>query len=202
MPIARIMLPLADLAEEQWGLITRRQAQAAGVSQATLTRLVSADILDRVAHGVYRLAGSSPADHLGLRAAWLQLDPETPGWERRPEQGIVSHRSAAALYGIGHLPADRHEFTLPVRRQTRRQDVRLHIGTISDGLWIRPARPTGDPPIPHRCRPARRARGPGGRRAHRHRRHPGGLYDYPGTFVGTLAPHAHTLAWSRAPRRC
>jgi hypothetical protein len=26
----------------------------------------------------------------------------------------VWHRSAAAVYGIGHLPADTHEFTLPV----------------------------------------------------------------------------------------
>lgn len=26
-------------------------------------------------------------------------------------QAVVSHRSAAALYGLGHLPADRHEFT-------------------------------------------------------------------------------------------
>jgi hypothetical protein len=39
---------------------------------------------------------------------------------------VVSHRSAAAVHGLGHLPADTHEFTLPARRQTRRADVRLH----------------------------------------------------------------------------
>jgi hypothetical protein len=57
---------------------------------------------------VYRLAGAPPADHLELRAAWLQLAPEIPGWDRTPEQAVVPHRSAAALYGLGHLPADRH----------------------------------------------------------------------------------------------
>jgi hypothetical protein len=39
---------------------------------------------------------------------------------------VVSHRSAALLYGLGELPADVHEFTMPTRRQSRRADVRLH----------------------------------------------------------------------------
>jgi hypothetical protein len=118
---------LAPVAEDQWGLVTRRQA---GVPPATLQRLASAGVLDRVAHGVYRLAGAPPADHLALRAAWLQLAPEVPAWDRAPEQGVVSHRSAAALYGLGHLPADRHDFTLPGRRQSRRPDVRLHVRAL------------------------------------------------------------------------
>jgi len=46
---------------------------------------------------------------------------------------VVSHRSAAFLYGIGPLPADVHEFTLPHRKQTRRADVRLRRGEIGDG---------------------------------------------------------------------
>jgi hypothetical protein len=48
----------------------------------------------------------------------------------------VSHRSAAALYGIGDLPGDRHEFTLPGRKQSRRPDVRLHKGRLDPGEWI------------------------------------------------------------------
>jgi hypothetical protein len=127
---------LAPIAEDQWGLVTRRQAEQAGVSPATLQRLASAGVLDRVAHGVYRLAGAPPADHLGLRAAWLQLAPEVLAWDRAPEQGVVSHRSAAALYSLGHLPADRHEFTLPERRQSRRPDVRLHERPIRQGEWV------------------------------------------------------------------
>lgn len=132
--------------------MTRRQAAQAGLAQATLQRLTDRSVLDRVAHGVYRLAGAPEPDHPGLRAAWLQLAPEVPVWERVPEQGIVSHRSAAAHYRLGHLPADRHEFTLPARRQSRRPDVRLHQGLVEPGVWTelhglpvtRPARISSD----------------------------------------------------------
>lgn len=127
MAWASTIRPLSELAQDQWGLLTRRQARQAGIAQSTFDRLASeGTILQRVAHGVYHLAGSPLPDHLELRAAWLQLAPGTPAWERTPDQGVVSHRSAAALYGLGHLPADTHEFTLPERRQTRRSDVRIH----------------------------------------------------------------------------
>ena len=127
---------ISGVTEDQWGLVTRRQAEAAGVSQATLQRLADGGVLDRVAHGVYRLEGAPPPDHLALRAAWLQLAPAVPAWERMPEQGVVSHRSAAALAGLGHLPADRHDFTLPGRRQSRRPDVRLHQRAVREGEAI------------------------------------------------------------------
>jgi hypothetical protein len=118
---------LAEIAQDQWGLITRRQAAQAGISTATLDRLTASGVvLERVAHGVYRLTGAPMPDHVELRAAWLQLAPEVPAWNRTPADGIISHRSAATLYGLGHLPADRHQFTMPARRQSRRADVRLY----------------------------------------------------------------------------
>jgi predicted transcriptional regulator of viral defense system len=123
---------LALIAADQWGLVSRRQAEQAGVSPATLTRLVRDGVLERVTHGVFRLTAAPLAGHLELRAAWLQLAPEILAWERRPDQGVVSHRSAAELYGIGNLPADTHEFTLPERRQSRRPDVRLHNRQLPD----------------------------------------------------------------------
>jgi predicted transcriptional regulator of viral defense system len=125
-----------SVADEQWGLVTRQQVEATGVAWSTLARRVRSGSLERVARGVYRVRGAGEPEHLELRAAWLQLSPATPAWERTPEQGVVSHRSAAALYGLGHLPADVHEFTFPARRQTRRDDVRLHRGDVSDASWI------------------------------------------------------------------
>jgi len=187
---------IARIAEDQWGLITRRQAENAGVSQATLQRFAKTGILDRVAHGVYRLTGAPPPDYLGLRAAWLQLAPEVPAWERTPDQGIVSHRSAAALYGLGHLPADRHEFTLPERRQSRQPDVRLHHRAVRPGEWIvlhgmpvtRPSRIAADlladkedpeavaQVIADALRP---------------------VYDYPAAFADALAPYAASFGLRR-----
>ncbi len=131
------MAKLAVAAEEQWGMVTRRQAEQAGVSPATIARLSRpGHALERVAHGVYRLRGAPIPDLPELRAAWLQLAPNTPAWERSAADGIVSHRSAAAAYGIGELPADRHEFTVPTRRQTRRADVRLHVRHLDGPQWI------------------------------------------------------------------
>lgn len=125
---------LAAIAEDQWGFLTRQQAEHAGVSRATLQRLSGEDSsLERIARGVYHLAGAPLPDHVALRAAWLQLAPETLAWERKPEQGVVSHRSAAAVYGLGDLPADRHEFIVAERKQVRRPDVRIHRGEVRSG---------------------------------------------------------------------
>jgi hypothetical protein len=179
---------LGDLAQDQWGLFTRRQAGLAKVPSTTFERLVASDsVIERVATGVYRFVASPIPEHLELRAAWLQLAPETPAWERAAGQGLVSHRSAAALYSLGELPADRHEFTLPVRKQTRRADVRIHRRPIVDINWInvrglpvtRPARIAADL-LEDREDPEAVAR----ITADAIRK----IYDYPGTFAKSLAP--------------
>lgn len=181
---------LAEIAQDQWGLVTRRQAELAGISPATIARLsAGGSVLERVAHGVYHLAGAPLPDHLALRAAWLQLVPEVPAWERTGPEGVASHRSAAMLYELGHLPADRHEFTLPTRRQSRRPDVRLHQRPLEDREWVwlkglpvtRPSRIASDllfddedpEAVAHVVADAIR-----------------GAYDYPRTFAEALAPHA------------
>lgn len=181
---------IASTAEDQWGLITRRQAQKAGIPATTLERLTAhGSVLGRVAQGVYRFTGAPPPDHLDLRAAWLQLAPEVPAWERTIRDGVVSHRSAAALYGIGDLPADKHDFTMPERRQSRRPDVRLHIRKLQPSEWIglrglpvtRPSRIASDL-LSDREDPEAVARlvVEAVREA----------YDYPGTFADSLSPLA------------
>ena len=99
---------------------------------ALLSAVADGSVLRRVAHGVYRLAGAPEPEHQDLRAAWLQLAPAARVWERDPRDGVVSHRSAADLYGLGHLGEDRHDFTLPKRRQSRRPDVRLHHRAVGE----------------------------------------------------------------------
>lgn len=129
---------LAQVSEDQWGLVTRRQADRAGVAWSSLAQLVKDKRLERVAHAVYRVRGAGEPDHLALRAAWLQLDPAKLAWERLsdPDVAVVSHASSAAMYDVGDLRADVHEFTVPGRRQTRRSDVRLHRGHVRRDRWI------------------------------------------------------------------
>jgi len=190
MPNPNTLRRVAEVAEDQWGLITRRQAEKAGVSRSTLDRLAGdGSVLERVARGVYHLAGAPIPDRLALRAAWLQLAPDIPAWERTLDQGVVSHRSAAALYGLGHLPADTHEFTLPRRRQCRRVDVRLHQRRLREpecielrGLLVtRPSRIASDllsdqedpEAVANVVTDAIR-----------------GVYDYPSRFADSLGSHA------------
>jgi hypothetical protein len=133
----RTIAPLIDMAEEQWGLVTRRQALRLGVSRRSWDRLtVRGGPLEKAGHGVYRLRGAPPPDHERLRAAWLQLAPEMPVWERGEEQGVVSYRSAADMYGVGDLPEQGHDFTIAMRRQSRREDVRLHRRALKETEWI------------------------------------------------------------------
>ena len=132
--MSRPFQKIIELSEGQWGLITRRQAIQAGVPPASFARLLERGLLERVAHGTYRVRGAGEVDHLELRAAWLQLDPDRPAWKRLddPDAAVASHTSAASLYGVGELRPDIHEFTSPRRWQTRRQDVRIHRGQVPD----------------------------------------------------------------------
>jgi Transcriptional regulator, AbiEi antitoxin len=197
MPTKTTMGRLSEFAADQWGLVTRRQAEAAGVSRATMTRLIAEGaVLERVARGVYHLVGAPIPDHVELRAAWLQLAPEAPAWRRSPEQGVISHRSAAAIYGLGHLPADVHEFTVPIRQRARRPDVHLHIGQLTPYEWInlgglpvtRPARIAADL-LSQREEPAAVAQVIADAiRA---------VYDYPGSFAEALAPYAARFGFHR-----
>ena len=129
---------LAEISAEQWGLITTAQAAAVGISRKALGRFADRGVLERYGHGVYRVAGTPADPRDELRAAWLALDPaRVAGIRLRDEiPAVVSHRSAAHLHQLGDLDADRHEFTLAGRRQTRRTDVRLHKATLSTADWV------------------------------------------------------------------
>ena len=185
-----------SVADEQWGLVTKQQAEATGIAWSTLSRKVGNGALERVAHGVYRIRGAGGTDHLELRTAWLQLDPAVRAWERGPSSGVVSHRSAAALYGIGHLPAETHEFTLPGRRQTRREDVRLHRGRVEQSDWItlrglpvtRPYRIAAD------LLAGREDPGTVGQIIADALR---SVFDYPGAMVSAIAPYAAAFGLRR-----
>jgi hypothetical protein len=174
--------------------------QKAGIGATTLERLTAPKgALERVAHGVYQLAGSPLPDHRDLRAAWLQLAPEVPAWERKPDLGVVSHRSAASVYGLGHLPADRHEFTIPQRRQTRRPDVRIHVRRLGGAEWTgltglpvtRPSRIASDLLTDHEDPEAVAQIVVDAVK---------GVVDDPGNFADSLAPHAGRFGLRRGDR--
>src|SRR5256885_16362378 len=113
--MSRPFQKIQELADGQWGLITRAQARATGVPRATFARLLERGLIERIAHGVYRKRGAGEVDHLEVRAAWLQLDPARPAWEPLDDPDIagVPHTTAASLYGDRELPAHIHKFICP-----------------------------------------------------------------------------------------
>lgn len=132
-----IALDLADLAAEQWGLVTSAQARLLGVSAQSLARYANEGVLERLSHGVYRVTGAPPSPLDGLRTAWLTLDPARRQVDRVRDQSpaVVSHRSAASIHRLGDLEADESEFTTPDRKQSRRPNLRLHRGRIAADEW-------------------------------------------------------------------
>jgi predicted transcriptional regulator of viral defense system len=105
------LMRMAELAGEQWGLITTRQAAQFGVRAGAMARWADRGALIRLAHGVYKVVGSPYDPRDDLRAAWLGLDPSRTAADRFAEPcagAVVSHRSAAAVHGLGDLDADVH----------------------------------------------------------------------------------------------
>lgn len=136
---------VGELAADQWGLLTAAQARANDVSPTEINRMVDQGALHRVAHGVYATPTALADPLLELRAAWLNLAPATPAYERLddPSTGVVSHASAAHLHELGDLTADIHHFTLPRRYQTRRDDVHTYRAELTtDDVTIVEGLPT------------------------------------------------------------
>jgi hypothetical protein len=115
---------------------------------------VKAGGMERLAHGVYRIAGAPRPNFLELRAAWLQLAPGTDVDQRTVAEGVVSHASAATVYGVGLLEPARYEFSVPSARRvrSRREDVEIHrvaltadeVGWAEEILVTVPTRMVGD----------------------------------------------------------
>lgn len=78
---------IAVLAKAQYGLISHKQAQEAGLSKSAIHRRRSTGEWMAVVPGVYRLASAPITWHQRLLAACLRLGPTA----------VASHRAAAAL---------------------------------------------------------------------------------------------------------
>lgn len=114
------LVALAEYTADQWGMVTTAQAKAAGVDSVTLYRLADNGEVHSVRRGVYAAATAPISQHREVQAAWLALNPTVPAWQRPridPDGGVVSHRTAAAVHGLGDMLMERIELTVPRRRE-------------------------------------------------------------------------------------
>lgn len=108
---------LFEVAKRQFGLVTLKQANAAGISGPTISRLSRSGEWVRLLPGVYALPGSPPSWKRDLKAATLWAGPGT----------AVSHRSAARLLGIGNFGGDLIELSGPRNLRPREPRVVYHV---------------------------------------------------------------------------
>ena len=123
---------LSSVAERRWGLVTTAQAEDAGVSRKQLARMASAGALERVAQGVYRMAGAPPQDHEAIYAIWLALGGATaPRTETGVAPVVAAGVTAAVVHGIGDFLTDGLDFIVPARKGTRLPGVRMRIRRLT-----------------------------------------------------------------------
>jgi predicted transcriptional regulator of viral defense system len=113
---------LAQLASDRNGVFTASAARTLGVTSSSLAYYSQTGAIERLGHGVYRLADfpSSPREPLLAAAAALGRD------------AIVSHESALQLYGVSDVAPSRLHFTVPRARRylaLPAHDVALHTTT-------------------------------------------------------------------------
>lgn len=127
---------LRQIAEAQWGLVTTAQAERHRVGRVALSRLAATGVLERLAHGLYRVRGGAAVPFLDMRGMWLLLDPALLAEERMSSpNAVISHRSAARLLDLGDLPDEPFEFTVRERKQSRNRHVRFHRAVLAPADW-------------------------------------------------------------------
>ena len=103
------------MAEQQWGVVARRQLSALGVSRHTADHWLRAGRLHRVHQGVYALGHTALRPEGHRLAAVLACGPGA----------VLSHRTAAAHWGLLRTDQTRIDVTAP-RGRHGAPGIRLH----------------------------------------------------------------------------
>jgi predicted transcriptional regulator of viral defense system len=113
---------ILEIAGDQHGYITARQATEAGIAPVELRKLSQRGRLDHPAHGVYRVASlpRSPGDELMEATLWAN------------GRGVISHESALALWDLADVNPGRIHVTVPPPYRPRKQ------GGDQYRIWTRP----------------------------------------------------------------
>jgi len=104
------------LVRRQHGAITRRQLLELGLSARRIERRISSGRLHPVWRGVYAVGRPLLDRHGRWMAAVLASGPDA----------VLSHGSAAALWGFGHEKGGVIEVSVPARGRSRLRGIRTH----------------------------------------------------------------------------
>ena len=113
-------MQLDEVFRRQFGVISRHQATAAGLSERQVDYRLATGRWTRIHPGVYKLRAVASSWHGSVLAAVLASD------------GLGSHRCGAALWGLEVYTNPRPEIAVPVDRRARLDGVIVHRTTQWD----------------------------------------------------------------------
>jgi very-short-patch-repair endonuclease len=114
--VRTVSAELWELVARQHGVVTRAQLLERGFGPRSIEHRLTTGRLHPVARGVYAVGRPDLPPHGRLMAAVLSCG----------SQAVVSHGSAAGLWGIRHWPARPIDVTVPPHVKRRRPGTRIH----------------------------------------------------------------------------
>ncbi len=109
-------LGVARIAVRQHGVVTREQLYELGFSRSQIKRRLGLGRLHRVHHNVFAVGHRSLSSHALLVAAFLSVGPRS----------FLSHRTAAAAWGLRAVNVRGLELTLPGTGGRRHASLTVH----------------------------------------------------------------------------
>lgn len=133
---------LRELAERQFGVVTRGQATACGLDADAIARRIAGGVWDEPRPNVLRVRGAPRSDAQALATAMLAAGPGA----------AISHTAAAWWWGVPgfgprpvHVTRSRRDGTRPVRGLHQTRVWPEHHRVRRNGLWVTsPARTVAD----------------------------------------------------------
>ncbi|MDE2573528.1 MAG: type IV toxin-antitoxin system AbiEi family antitoxin domain-containing protein [bacterium] len=120
---------LYELAANQGGYFSSRDAEQAGFSRSLLAWHVRRGSFQRLSRGVYRLSRFPASPHEDLTAAAIRA-----GATPRAGDAVASHVTALALHDLTDIAPDRYEFTIPHAKRYRRTPPGIVLHTTTRPL--------------------------------------------------------------------
>jgi hypothetical protein len=118
---------VAELAKAQWGVISLEQLVEIGFTYGEVRGLVRRGFLIPLHRGVYAVGQLPPLTKGYLKAALLAVGPAA----------FLSHRTAAAVYGLREVSTRRIDVTTPGRKRASRGSLRIHTGAAEPDVTAR-----------------------------------------------------------------
>ncbi|MEN8171547.1 MAG: type IV toxin-antitoxin system AbiEi family antitoxin domain-containing protein [Chloroflexota bacterium] len=113
---------LYQIAEDQAGYFTAKQALEAGYYRQRLYDLANRGQFMRVQHGIYRLARFPASRFEDLFIASLRTGPDS----------VVSHESALSVYDLSDILPTKTHIIIPRTGSRRRKGIQLHTHKLGE----------------------------------------------------------------------